>query len=74
MPQTLPVVSGIKAAVEDEAGGGFGSAQDGRVAEGRCVGRPQPQPDRSQPLLGPTDAAQKLREVAGTASPPPRTE
>ena len=27
--------------------------QDGRVAEGRRVGRPQPQPDRSQPLLGP---------------------
>ena len=28
-------------------------AQDGRVAEGRRVGRPQPQPDRSRPLLGP---------------------
>ena len=27
--------------------------QDGRVAEGRRVGRPQPQPDRSRPLLGP---------------------
>ena len=28
-------------------------AQDGRAAEGRRVGRPQPQPDRSRPLLGP---------------------
>ena len=52
MAQIIPMVAGSEAAVEDAAGGGDGAAQDGRVHEGCRVGRPQPPPGRTRPLLG----------------------
>ena len=67
------MVTGIEAAVEDAAGGGCDSAQDGRVDEGRRVGRPQPQPVGSRPPLWVPEAAQKLWEAEFAASPTPLT-
>ena len=46
------MVAGTEAAVEEAAAGGSGDVQGGRIGEGRCEGRQQPQPDGSRPLLG----------------------
>ena len=70
MAQALPMVAGIEAAVEDAAGGGCGSAQDGCVDEGRRVGRPQPQPDRCRPPLGPRSCPEALGSCSGRLSTP----
>ena len=64
------MVAGIEAAVEDAAGGGCGSAQDGRVDEGRRVGRPQLQPVGSRPPLGPRSCPEALGSCrAGLLTP-----
>ena len=65
MAQINPMVAGIEAAVEDAAGGGCGSAQDGRVDEGRRVGRPQMQPVGSRPPLGPRSCPEALGSCSG---------
>jgi hypothetical protein len=64
------MVAGIEAAVEDAAGGGCGSAQDGRVDEGRRVGRPQLQPVGSRPPLGPRSCPEALGSCSGRLSIP----
>jgi hypothetical protein len=70
MAQTFPMVTGSEAAAKDAEAGGAGGAQDGPIDKGCRVGRPQPQPGRSRPPLGPRSCpdAQRRRR-AGVSAP-----
>ena len=64
------MVAGSEAAVEDAAVGGTGGAQDGPIDEACRVGRPQPQPGRSRPPLGPRSCSDAQgRHRAGLSTP-----
>ena len=51
--QTSPTTTSSEAAPKGPAFDGAGGAQGGRIDEGCCGARPQPQPRRFRPLLGP---------------------
>ena len=70
MVQTLSMLAGTEAAVEDAAAGGVDDAQDGLVDEALCVGRLQLTLDSSRQQLvhrGNSDALGSCR--AGLLSP-----
>eukprot|EP00325_Prymnesiales_sp_UTEX-LB-985_P033219 CAMPEP_0174714548 /NCGR_PEP_ID=MMETSP1094-20130205/18577_1 /TAXON_ID=156173 /ORGANISM="Chrysochromulina brevifilum, Strain UTEX LB 985" /LENGTH=148 /DNA_ID=CAMNT_0015913931 /DNA_START=35 /DNA_END=484 /DNA_ORIENTATION=+ len=51
--QTSPIIATTEAKAKIAAAGGLGSAHDGPIDKGCRVGRPQLQPRRLRPLLGP---------------------
>ena len=72
MAQINPMVAGAEVSAGDAAGGGCGGVQGGRVEEGRRgVGRSRCRTAFDR--LSVPQAAWKLWEAAGSASPPPLT-
>ena len=68
--QTSPIIATTEAKAKIAAAGGLGSAQDGPIDEGRRVGRPQPQPRRLRPLLGPRSCPEALERCRVALSIP----